>query len=67
MRKSGGIIHNYQFCEKPNQIEKAIINLETELNKYNWGVEKILNAKIVKAYSPKADLVVIDLFIKPEI
>ena len=66
MKKSGGIIHNYQFCEKPNQIEKAILNLEKELNKYNWEVEKILNSKIVKAYSPKADLVVIDLYVKPK-
>ena len=65
MKKSGGIIHNYQFCEKPNQIENAIENFKKELNNYNWRIEKILDAKTVKAYSPKADLVVIDLYIKP--
>jgi len=63
MKKNGGIIHNYQFCEKPNQIEKAIEDFKKKLNNYNWQIEKILNAKKVKAYSPKADLVVIDLYI----
>ncbi|TFG00488.1 MAG: class I SAM-dependent methyltransferase family protein [Promethearchaeota archaeon] len=64
MKKTGGILHNYQFCEKPKQIEKALKNLKSKLNKLNWFVEKELNAKIVKSYSPKSDLIAIDLLIK---
>ncbi len=61
--KKEGIIHNYQFCEKPNSIENAIQNLRVSLNKVNRKVKKIISAKIVKAYSPKAELVVVDVYI----
>ena len=64
MKKSGGVLHNYQFCEKPNQIENAMANLKLKLKKFNWFIEKELNAKIVKSYSPKSDLIVLDLYIK---
>jgi len=64
MKKSGGIIYNYQFCEKPDPIEKAITNLKTNLMNLNWHVEKLLEAKTVKAYSPKSDLVVVESYIK---
>ncbi|MFX0188083.1 MAG: class I SAM-dependent methyltransferase family protein [Candidatus Hodarchaeota archaeon] len=67
MKKSGGILHNYQFCKKPNQIKKAIRDLNLKLNKLNWFVEKELNAKIVKSYSPKSDLVGVDLYIKSKV
>ncbi|TFG24916.1 MAG: class I SAM-dependent methyltransferase family protein [Promethearchaeota archaeon] len=64
MKKTGGILHNYQFCEKPKQIEKSLKNLKSKLNELNWFVEKELNAKIVKSYSPKSDLIALDLLIK---
>ena len=64
MKKTGGILHNYQFCEKPKQIEKGLINLKSKLNKFNWFIEKELCAKIVKSFSPKSDLIAIDLLIK---
>ncbi|MFX1393090.1 MAG: class I SAM-dependent methyltransferase family protein [Promethearchaeota archaeon] len=64
MKKTGGMLHNYQFGEKPNQIENALANLKLKLNQFNWFVEKELNAKIVKSYSPKSDLIVLDLYIK---
>lgn len=67
MKKSGGILHNYQFCEKPNQFEKALGDLNLKLNKLNWFVEKELNAKIVKSYSPKSDLIVVDLYIRSKV
>ncbi|MHA1294406.1 MAG: class I SAM-dependent methyltransferase [Promethearchaeota archaeon] len=66
MKSSGGILHNYQFCNnKPNPIEIGINNLKLELKKNNWYIDKIICSKIVKSFSPKLDLVVIDSLIKP--
>ena len=64
MKKNGGILHFYQFSEKPNPIKKALKKITKQLKIFNWQVQKVLNSKIVKAYSPKSDLVVIDLQIK---
>ncbi|MFX1259900.1 MAG: class I SAM-dependent methyltransferase family protein [Promethearchaeota archaeon] len=64
MKKSGGILHIYQFCEKPDPIEKAIKIVRDQLNYFKWGIEIITASKIVKAYSPKSDLVVLDIKIK---
>jgi len=64
MKKSGGILHFYQFSERPNPIEKSIENLKRKLSDFNWVIVKISNSKIVKSYSPKAELIVIDLSIK---
>lgn len=64
MKKSGGLLHFYQFSEKPNPIEKTLKNLNAELTRLNWEIESIINSKIVKHYSPKSELVVVDLKIK---
>jgi tRNA (guanine37-N1)-methyltransferase len=64
MNKTSGILHFYQFCEKPNPIKKGIENLIANLRDSGWHIEEILNSKIVKPFSPKSDLVVIDLKIK---
>ncbi|MFX1373740.1 MAG: class I SAM-dependent methyltransferase family protein [Promethearchaeota archaeon] len=64
MKESGGILHFYQFSEKPNPIEKSLKNLAEELSLFNWEVESIIDSKIVKPYSPKSELVVVDLRIK---
>ncbi len=64
MKKSGGILHFYHFSKKPNPIENAMDFLKIKLARLNWNVEKILNSKVVKSYSPKEDLVVLDLKIK---
>ena len=64
MKKPSGILHFYQFCEKPNPIKKGIENLNTNLKDSGWHIEEILNSKIVKPFSPKSDLIVIDLKIK---
>ncbi|MFX1345250.1 MAG: class I SAM-dependent methyltransferase family protein [Promethearchaeota archaeon] len=64
MKKSGGILHFYQFSEKPNAINKSISILKKKLNEFDWNIDKLLESKIVKSYSPKAQLVVIDLFMK---
>lgn len=64
MKKTGGILHLYQFCEKPNPIKKGVENLRIKLNRIGWYVETIINSKIVKPFSPKSDLIVIDAKIK---
>ncbi|MFX1389653.1 MAG: class I SAM-dependent methyltransferase family protein [Promethearchaeota archaeon] len=63
-KESGGIIHFYQFTEKPNSIEKTLKDLESVLAQYEWEIESILESKIVKHFSPKSELVVLDLKIK---
>ena len=64
MKKTGGIIHYYAFSEKPNPIQKAIEVLSINITKKKWKIEKILKSKIVKGFSPKSDLIVLDLVIK---
>ena len=64
MKKSGGNLHFYDFSEKPKPIEKAKERIKTELAKLNWNIEKTLNSKIVKSYSPKEDLIVLDIWIQ---
>lgn len=64
MKKTGGILHLYQFCEKPNPIEKGIENLRNKLNRMGWYIEEIINSKIVKPFSPKSYLIVADVKIK---
>ncbi len=61
MKKSEGILHYYQFSEKPDAIEKAIENVKKALGIFNYSIDKILNSKIVKHFSPKSELVVLDL------
>lgn len=64
MRSTGGILHIYQFCEKENPIERAKDKLSSSLKKLNWNIEEVIHSRIVKSYSPKSDLVVVDSKIK---
>ena len=64
MKKSGGILHFYQFSEKPKAIDKTLESLKKKLNEFSWFVDKISDSKIVKSYSPKLELVIVDLYIK---
>lgn len=64
LKKSGGILHIYSIVDKSKSIEKTIELLNKILVKECWLINKIINARIVKSYSPKAELVVIDLDIK---
>ena len=64
MKNAGGILHIYQFCEKPNPIKNAISNLKREISNLNWSLDTIIESKIVKSYSPKSDLVVLDSIIR---
>ena len=64
MKKSNGILHFYQFSEKPNPIKKGIENLNIHLKDSGWQIEEILNSKVVKPFSPKSDLIVLDLKLK---
>jgi len=65
MKLSGGMLHFYQFSEKHKPIENAIDKLSLSLKKYYWYIYKVINSKVVKAFSPKTDLVVVDALIKP--
>ena len=64
MKKSGGNLHFYHFSEKPNPIETAKELLKIKLESLNWKIEKTLNSKVVKSYSPKEDLIVLDISIQ---
>lgn len=64
LNKTGGSLHFYQFCEKPDPMERGIENLRTKLTREGWLIEEIINSKIVKPFSPKSDLIVIDAKIK---
>jgi tRNA (guanine37-N1)-methyltransferase len=63
-KRNGCIVHNYQFNKKPDSVKKAIEKLQKELHKFNYRIDNIENARIVKSYSPKSDMVVIDALIK---
>ena len=64
MKKSGGILHFYSFSEKPNSIGKTIEVLKETLNNFNWVIYEIFSSKIVKSYSPKSELIIVDLKMK---
>ncbi|MFX0057669.1 MAG: class I SAM-dependent methyltransferase family protein [Candidatus Hodarchaeota archaeon] len=64
LKQNTGVLHFYKFCEKPNSIKNALINLEVKLKEIHLSINKILGSRIVKAFSPKLDLVVVDLTIK---
>ena len=64
MKKPTGILHLYQFCEKPNPVKKGIEILNNNLKDSRWHIEEILNSKVVKPFSPKLDMVVLDLKLK---
>ena len=64
MKKPSGILHFYQFSEKPDPVKKGIEKLNVILKDSRWQIEEILNSKVVKPFSPKSDLIAIDLKIK---
>ncbi len=59
--KEEGILYNYQICEKPQSIKKSLLALENALKKNQRNIMKVLNTRIVKQYSPKADLIALDV------
>jgi tRNA (guanine37-N1)-methyltransferase len=61
IKKSGGIIHNYQFCNKPNPIKLAIEHFYQNLTKHDYQIKEILHTSVVKSYSPSSDLVSLDV------
>lgn len=64
MKTTGGILHFYNFLEKSKLINETIKILEKKLSESNWFMEEKFFSKIVKSYSPKTELFVIDLSIK---
>jgi tRNA (guanine37-N1)-methyltransferase len=66
IKREGGIIHNYQFCMKPNPIRRGINQFKEKLRQYNYQIERILYAKKVKSYSPSSDLISLDVKVIPK-
>jgi len=66
MKNSGGILHFYSIAEKENAFEITSNRLKEKLAGYSFKIDKILSKRIVKAYSPKKDLIVLDCVIKAE-
>ncbi|MEJ2278004.1 MAG: hypothetical protein P8Y70_09705 [Candidatus Lokiarchaeota archaeon] len=64
--KKDSILHSYHFCNKKAPISNALINLEQTLQENNYRVKKVLHSRVVKAYSPTQDLVVIDSLLVSE-
>ena len=64
LKPQGGIIHSYQFSEKERALQNALERLQSSLKKVHWKIEKVISKKVVKPYSPKKDLVVLDVFVK---
>jgi tRNA (guanine37-N1)-methyltransferase len=64
LKPQGGIIHSYQFSEKERALQNALERLQSSLKKVHWKIEKVLSKKVVKPYSPKIDLVVLDVLVK---
>lgn len=66
LKKKDSILHSYHFCNKKAPISNALINLEQTLQENNYRVKKVLHSRVVKAYSPTQDLVVIDSLLVSE-
>ncbi|MBD3211104.1 MAG: methyltransferase [Candidatus Lokiarchaeota archaeon] len=60
----GGIIHIYLFSEKPNTIKKAKKKFQEKIEGLNYYIDEISRAKIVKSYSPKSNMIIIDAFVR---
>jgi len=65
INESGGIIHNYQFCPKPNPAEIAVERFTEALTHYKYQIENIIHINTVKSYSPTSDLISLDIKIIP--
>lgn len=61
LKDSGGILHHYQFAEKPNSIFLAKRKVRAHLDALGWKIVEELHSRVVKPYSPKKDLIVLDL------
>ncbi|TFF86014.1 MAG: hypothetical protein EU518_00125 [Promethearchaeota archaeon] len=64
IKEEGGIIHNYQFSEKPNSIRKAVAKFRNKIEIYDFILKEIKRSDIIKSYSPKSDMIVIDALIQ---
>ncbi len=63
LKPYGGIIHFYDISEKPSPIEKTLAKLKNELIHLKWEIKRVLEKKKVKSFSPKAEIIVIDVLV----
>ena len=64
LKESGGILHYYLFNEKSSRIEHTIQNLKMKFNEEKYYIAEILSSRKVKGYSPKIDLLSLDLCLR---
>jgi tRNA (guanine37-N1)-methyltransferase len=64
LKESGGILHYYLFNDKSSPIERPVQTLEKIFDEQNYHVVKILSSRKVKGYSPKIDLLSLDLYLR---
>ncbi len=64
MKQSGGILHFYSFADKENSFDIVCKRLNHHLGENHSKIDLLINQRVVKAYSPKMDLIVIDCVIK---
>jgi tRNA (guanine37-N1)-methyltransferase len=64
LKESGGILHYYLFNDKSSPIEQAIQNIEKKCDEEKYYIVEILSSRKVKGYSPKIDLLSLDLCLR---
>jgi tRNA (guanine37-N1)-methyltransferase len=64
MKQSGGILHFYSFADKDNSFVAVCKKLKHHLGENHFKIDRLLNQRVVKAFSPKMDLIGIDCVIK---
>lgn len=64
LHPKGALLHIYQFNEKPEPLMHAKEKFNTALNDLPLEIDKIINARIVKPFSPALETTVLDVIIK---
>lgn len=64
MKNSGGTLHFYSFKDKKEAFKATYKRLSHHLGDYRFKIDSVKSQKVVKAYSPSVDLIVMDCIIK---
>ena len=64
MKNSGGILHFYSFSDKKNAFKATKKKLSYHLEENGFKIDSVKSQRVVKAYSPSTDLIVMDCVIK---
>lgn len=64
IKNSGGILHFYSFSEKKNAFKATKKKLSHHLEENGFKIDSVKSQRVVKGYSPRIDLIVMDCVIK---